>query len=252
MTVSSALEITNLSVTINKLQILKHISLQIPKHKITCIIGPSGSGKSTLIRTINRINANTDDLKTTGQILFNQQDILSTSTALPELRTQIGMVFQKPCVFPVSIKENVLFGIKRLQKLSKLDKENITAEHLKQVALWDEVSTRLDIPATALSIGQQQRLCIARSLAIKPQVLLLDEPTSALDPVSTFAIERMMLTLKETYTIVFVSHNLEQAKRIADHIVFISDGELIEQGSAERVFNHPTQPKTQRYLTSSL
>ncbi len=252
MTISSALELKDLSVYINNLQILKHINSQIPKHKITCIIGPSGSGKSTLIRTINRINADTEGVKATGRILFNEQNILSNTISLPELRTQIGMVFQKPSVFPTSIKENVLFGIKRLKKISKLEKENITKNQLKQVALWDEVRTRLDTQATSLSIGQQQRLCIARSLAVKPQILLLDEPTSALDPISTLAIERMMLTLKDQYTIVFVSHNLEQAKRIADYIVFISEGELIEQGSAERVFNHPTQLKTQRYLASSL
>lgn len=251
MTTPTALHIDHLTVKIHGKSIINQISLPIPQHKITCIIGPSGSGKSTLLRTLNRINTDTPGLSTEGQIFFNGQDILTKTYPLPELRAQIGMVFQKPCVFPVSIKENVLFGIQRLKSLSKTDKNTLVEKHLKNVALWDEVSNRLNDPATALSIGQQQRLCIARTCALNPQIILLDEPTSALDPISTQAIEQMMITLKDAYTVVFVSHNLEQAKRIADHLVFISDGKLMEHGPTQTLLKHPKHHKTLAYLKST-
>jgi len=242
------IQFKNFQVWINENHILDNIQLSIPKNEITCIIGPSGSGKSTLIRSINRINDEVTGLNTQGEIIFNGLSIKNKDVDVARLRTQIGMVFQKPCVFPKSIKENVLFGIQHLKKLSKLEKLQIAEEKLRAVSLWKEVSHRLNDKAISLSIGQQQRLCIARTLAVKPEVILLDEPTSSLDPVSTRAIEDMMVELKEKYTIVFVTHNIQQAKRIADNLVFICDGKLIEQGPASRLFSCSTNPQTKAYL----
>lgn len=243
------IEFKNFQVWINENHILNNIDLSIPKNEITCIIGPSGSGKSTLIRSINRINDEISGINTQGEILFNGFSINKKNTDVAQLRTQIGMVFQKPCIFPKSIKENVIFGIQHLKRLSKLEKLQIAEENLKAVSLWKEVAHRLNDKAISLSIGQQQRLCIARTLAIKPEVILLDEPTSSLDPLSTRAIEDMMVRLKKDYTIVFVTHNLKQAKRIADNLVFICEGKLIEQGAASKIFSCPSNPQTKAYLT---
>ena len=243
------IEFKNFQVWINENHILNNIDLSIPKNEITCIIGPSGSGKSTLIRSINRINDEVPGINTQGEIFFNGYSINEKNADVAQLRSQIGMVFQKPCIFPKSIKENVLFGIQHLKKISKLEKLQIVEENLKAVSLWKEVAHRLNDKAISLSIGQQQRLCIARTLAIKPEVILLDEPTSSLDPVSTRAIEDMMLKLKEEYTIIFVTHNIKQAKRIADNLVFICDGKLIEQGPTSKMISCPTNPQTRAYLT---
>ncbi len=242
------IKLEGLHVWIKENHILDGIDVNIPKNKITCIIGPSGSGKSTLIRSINRINDDVDGITTQGNINFNGSSILTSDTDIASLRTQIGMVFQKPCVFPKSIKENVLFGIQHLKKLSKIEKLQLVEQKLKTVSLWKEVSHRLNDKAISLSIGQQQRLCIARTLAVKPEVILLDEPTSSLDPLSTRAIEDMMVKLKEEYTIVFVTHNIQQAKRIADHLIFLCDGKLIEQGSARAMFSCPQNSQTKAYL----
>lgn len=243
------IQIKDLQVWINESRILNNITLSIPKNEITCIIGPSGSGKSTLIRSINRINDEVPGISTQGEIIFNGLSINNKNIDLAQLRTQIGMVFQKPCVFPKSIKENVLFGIQHLKKISKLEKFQIAEENLKAVSLWKEVAHRLHDKAISLSLGQQQRLCIARTLAIKPEVILLDEPTSSLDPISTRAIEDMMVRLKKKYTIIFVTHNLQQAKRIADNLVFICDGKLIEQGPASKMLSCPSNPETKAYVT---
>ncbi len=242
------LDISDFNVSINKTRILKNINLQIPKNQITCIIGPSGGGKSTLIRSINRINDDVVGYEQQGDIRFQNDSIFKRNLDVADLRKQIGMVFQKPCVFPKSISENVLFGIQHSIKLSKIEKAEIVEKQLKAAALWNEVSQRLEQKGSSLSIGQQQRLCIARTLAMEPQVILLDEPTSSLDPVSTRAIEEMMLKLKKTYTIVFVTHNIQQAKRIADRIVFMCDGEIIEQGTANEIFTKSQNPKTRSYL----
>ena len=252
MTILSTLEMVDFTVSIKKTEILKKINLRIEKNKITCIIGPSGGGKSTLIRSINRINDSVSEIYSDGTILFDSVSIHNKSVDPVELRSKIGMVFQKPCIFPKSIKENVLFGIQRLKKLSKAEKREIVEDQLKAVSLWEEVCHRLDEKATTLSIGQQQRLCIARTLATSPTVLLLDEPTSSLDPISTIAIEKMILALKEKYTIVFVTHNLQQAKRIADKLVFIQNGEIIEQGGANVLFSQPKQELTKAYLKGFL
>lgn len=239
----------NFDVWIEENHILSNISLSIPKNEITCIIGPSGSGKSTLIRSINRINDDVSGITIKGEIFFKGDAVNNRNLDVAKLRTQIGMVFQKPCIFPKSILENVLFGIQHLKKLSKIEKLVIAEENLKAVSLWKEVAHRLHDKAIGLSIGQQQRLCIARTLAVKPEILLLDEPTSSLDPVSTRAIEDMMLKLKEKYTIIFVTHNIQQAKRLADNLVFICDGKLIEQGSASQIFSCATNPQTRDYLS---
>ncbi len=247
-TLKEVIQIKNFQVWIKENHILANIQLSIPKNEITCIIGPSGSGKSTLIRSINRINDGISGLNIQGEIIFNGLSVNDKDVDVAQLRTQIGMVFQKPCVFPKSIKENVLFGIQHLKNLSKLEKLQIAEEHLKTVSLWKEVSHRLNDKAISLSLGQQQRLCIARTLAVKPEVILLDEPTSSLDPVSTRAIEEMMVKLKENYTIIFVTHNIQQAKRIADNLIFICDGKVIEQGPASRIFSCSTNPQTKAYL----
>lgn len=237
---------------INNTKILDGINLSLPEKQVTCIVGPSGSGKSTLIRSINRINDEVPGFWTKGNIDFGKHPVHSCKTNTAWLRSQIGMVFQKPCVFPKSIKENVLFGINHLKKLSKADKLQVAEHTLKTVSLWDEVAHRLHEKANGLSAGQQQRLCIARTLAIEPQVIFLDEPTSSLDPKSTRSIEDMMVNLKEQYTIVFVTHDIQQAKRIADHLVFLCDGRIIEAGPASTLFTNPSNPRTKAYLDDEI
>lgn len=240
-----------LSICIDDSLILNDVNLNIYKNAINCIIGPSGAGKSTLIRSFNRINEEVDGLQTKGSIHFNDDEIHSAGINKTRLRTQIGMVFQKPAVFPKSIKENILLGIKHHKKLAKLDKAKLVEKHLKAASLWKEVSHRLDEKAHSLSAGQQQRLCLARTLAVEPKVLLMDEPTSSLDPISSKAIEDLMLSMKKDYTIVFVTHNIQQAKRIADYITFMCDGEVIESGTKDQMFNSPQDRQTRQYLTDN-
>jgi len=244
----SAVTIRNFHVWFCDAHVLNDISVAFQKQKINCIIGPSGSGKSTLIRSINRINDEVEGFTTKGTIHFNGNNIYDRSLDVTDLRKQVGMVFQKPCVFPKSIRENVLFGIQHIRRLSKHERVRIVEENLKAVSLWKEVSHRLNDHAGSLSLGQQQRLCIARTIAVKPEVLLLDEPTSSIDPVSTRAIEELMVELKKQYTIVFVTHNIPQANRIADHLVFLCDGQVIEQGIKEKLFSNPEREQTWTYL----
>lgn len=246
---TSLIQVQQFNAWFERNHVLNDINLSFNQHQINCIIGPSGSGKSTLIRSINRINDDLSTFRYQGNILFRESSVYAEKDATT-LRTQIGMVFQKPCVFPKSIAENVLFGLKFCKKLSAHECRTIVEEKLKAVALWPEVKHRLDEPATALSIGQQQRLCIARTLAVNPDVLLLDEPTSSLDPVTSRAIEDLMLQLKERYTIIFVTHNILQAKRIADRLIFICDGRVIEQGNKEKLFKSPEQQQTWEYLNN--
>ncbi|MEP1152026.1 MAG: phosphate ABC transporter ATP-binding protein [Balneola sp.] len=242
------LHTSKLNVWINDSHILNDINLSIPKNEILCIIGPSGSGKSTLIRSFNRINDDVEGFNLQGTIQFKDGNIYDITQDTALLRSKIGMVFQKPCVFPVSIAENVLFGVQRQKKLSKIEKLNIVEENLKSVSLWKEVSHRLNDSATSLSIGQQQRLCIARTLAVKPEIIMMDEPTSSLDPVSARAIEDTILHLKKEYTIIFVTHNIQQAERVADQLVFLCDGKIIEQGPVNKLFKNPVNPQTKEYL----
>lgn len=228
--------------------ILQDISVRFCSNRINCIVGPSGGGKSTLIRSINRLNDEVEGAVLEGEISFDGKNVYDRDVDETQLRKKIGMVFQKPCIFPKSIRDNVLFGIQHLRKISKQEKARIVEDNLRAVSLWKEVCHRLGDRADTLSIGQQQRLCIARTLALNPEVLMLDEPTSSLDPVSTRAIEELMLQLKAEYTLIFVTHDILQAKRISDHLVFVCNGKIIEQGTKDKLFDHPDQQQTWEYL----
>ncbi len=238
-----------LSLEIANQTILKNINLSFKQGEITCIVGPSGGGKSSLLRSLNRIDSD-KNYSYSGDITLGTSSIFSKEYSLEQLRKHIGMVFQKPCVFPFSISKNILFGVKHHQRMTATQAEQLVVAKLKQVALYDEVSDRLDQSALELSIGQQQRLCLARTLAVDPQVLLLDEPTSALDPYSTSALENFVLDFKKQGTVVFVTHNIAQAKRIADHVVFLCNGEVIESGSTQHMFGCSATAQTQQYLNT--
>mgnify|MGYP001241995065 FL=1 len=227
-------------------QALKDICLEIPENKITALIGPSGCGKSTFIRCLNRMNDLVNNIRIEGQILYDNIDIYGKDVDVVELRKSIGMVFQKPNPFPMSIYDNVAYG-PRIHGQRNVDK--IVENSLKDSALWEEVSERLDQPALGLSGGQQQRLCIARTLAMKPDVILFDEPCSALDPISTGKIESLMEGLKNNYTQVIVTHNMQQAARISDCTAFFLLGELIEMGETKRIFEMPQEKSTEDYIT---
>ncbi len=227
-------------------QALKDICLEIPENKITALIGPSGCGKSTFIRCLNRMNDLVNNIRIEGQILYDNIDIYGKDVDVVELRKSIGMVFQKPNPFPMSIYDNVAYG-PRIHGQRNIDK--IVENSLKDAALWEEVSERLDQPALGLSGGQQQRLCIARTLAMKPDVILFDEPCSALDPISTGKIESLMEGLKDNYTQVIVTHNMQQAARISDCTAFFLLGELIEMGETKRIFEMPQEKSTEDYIT---
>ncbi len=230
-------------------QALKDISLNIEEHSITALIGPSGCGKSTFLKSLNRMNDLIPDVKITGEIKYKDQDIYAPSVDVNELRKDIGMVFQKPNPFPMSIYDNIAYGPRThgIRKKSELDE--IVEKSLKGAAIWDEVSDRLNKNALGLSGGQQQRLCIARALAVEPDILLMDEPTSALDPISTSKIEDLILELKKKYTIIIVTHNMQQAVRISDNTAFFLLGELIEYGNTEKIFSTPAKQKTEDYIT---
>ncbi len=227
-------------------QALKDICLEIPENKITALIGPSGCGKSTFIRCLNRMNDLVSNIRIEGQILYDDIDIYGKDVDVVELRKSIGMVFQKPNPFPMSIYDNVAYG-PRIHSQRNVDK--IVENSLKDSALWEEVSERLDQPALGLSGGQQQRLCIARTLAMKPDVILFDEPCSALDPISTGKIESLMEGLKDNYTQVIVTHNMQQAARISDCTAFFLLGKLIEMGKTKRIFEMPQEKSTEDYIT---
>ncbi len=241
--------INNLCLKIANQTILKNLNLSFQQGEVTCIVGPSGSGKSSLLRTLNRIDSN-KNYKYSGDVILDNKSIFAKDYSLEQLRKQVGMVFQKPCIFPFSITKNILFGAKHHEKMTAYQAEKLVIDKLKQVALYEEVRDRLDQSALELSIGQQQRLCLARTLAVNPQLLLLDEPTSALDPYSSGALERFVVDFKKQGTVVFVTHNIAQAKRIADHVVFICNGEVIESGSAEKMFSCSTTDQTKQYLNT--
>ncbi len=227
---------------------LHNINASFERNKITALIGPSGSGKSTLLRALNRIYELYPKQKATGEILLEGQNLLDSSVDLNQLRKEIGMVFQKPTPFPMSIFENIAFAVRLHEKLSKSEIENRVEESLKKAALWDEVKDKLHQPGTKLSGGQQQRLCIARTIAVKPEILLLDEPTSALDPISTKKIEALVTELKEHYTIIMVTHNLKQAERLSDNTMFMTDGEIVEYQSTKQFFGAPKDARTIDYI----
>jgi len=230
-------------------QALKNISMEVPEKSITALIGPSGCGKSTFLKTLNRMNDLIPGVRTTGQVLYRGRDILAQGVDVTTLRREIGMVFQKPNPFPMSIYDNVAYGPRTHGVRSKAKLDDIVEQSLRDAAIWNEVGDRLRRSALGLSGGQQQRLCIARALAVEPQVLLMDEPTSALDPISTARIEELAQDLKKRYTIVIVTHNMQQAVRISDNTAFFLLGDLIEYGSTERIFAQPTDKRTEDYIT---
>jgi phosphate transport system ATP-binding protein len=228
---------------------LKSITLDIPARQVTAMIGPSGCGKSTLLRVLNRMYDLYPGQRAAGEVIMDGQNILAADIDLNELRSRIGMVFQKPTPFPMSIYENIAFGVKLHERLSKAGMDERVEWSLVRAALWDEVRDRLGASATGLSGGQQQRLCIARTIAVRPEVILLDEPTSALDPISTLRIEELIDELKRDFTIVIVTHNMQQAARCADQVAFFYLGELVEAGPAAQMFTAPRERRTQEYIT---
>ncbi len=230
-------------------QALKNININIPEKSITALIGPSGCGKSTFLKTLNRMNDLVDGVRITGEIKYDGKDIFAKDTDINMLRRDIGMVFQKPNPFPMSIYDNIAYGPRTHGIRNKATLDEIVEKSLKGAAIWDEVKDRLKKSALGLSGGQQQRLCIARALAVEPKVLLMDEPTSALDPISTSKIEDLATELKEKYTIIIVTHNMQQAARISDKTAFFLLGDLIEFDDTERIFANPRDKRTEDYIT---
>ena len=230
-------------------QALKNISIRIPEKSITALIGPSGCGKSTFLKTLDRMNDLIPTVKITGEVKYHGKNIFDPSVDVNELRRQIGMVFQKPNPFPMSIYDNIAYGPRTHGIRAKARLDEIVEQSLRDAAIWDEVKDRLKKSALGLSGGQQQRLCIARALAVQPDVLLMDEPTSALDPISTSKIEELAISLKDRYTIIIVTHNMQQAVRISDQTAFFLLGELVEYGDTEQMFAQPKDKRTEDYIT---
>ncbi len=230
-------------------QALKSVTLHIPEHKVTALIGPSGCGKSTFLRTLNRMNDLIPGVRITGEVRYGETDIFDAGVDVNALRREVGMVFQKPNPFPMSIYDNVAYGPRTHGIRARVKLDEIVERSLKSAAIWDEVKDRLKKSALGLSGGQQQRLCIARALAVEPKVLLMDEPTSALDPISTSKVEELAEELKAKYTIVIVTHNMQQAARVSDQTAFFLLGELIEAGDTTSIFSMPQDKRTEDYIT---
>lgn len=245
----SVMTIKSLRLWYGKLQALNNIHMEIPEKNITALIGPSGCGKSTFLKTLNRMNDLIPGVKITGEILYRGRNIYDSAVDVNELRKNIGMVFQKPNPFPMSIYDNIAYGPRTHGIRGKAKLDDIVESSLRRAAIWEEVKDRLKKNALGLSGGQQQRLCIARALAVEPQILLMDEPTSALDPISTSHIEELAMKLKEKYTIVIVTHNMQQAVRISDRTAFFLLGDLIEFSETEKMFSQPRDKRTEDYIT---
>ena len=245
----TAIEVRNLHFFYGTFKGLKDINLNIAEHKFTAFIGPSGCGKSTLLRTINRMYSLYPGQRAEGQIKLYGQDILDPGQDLNLLRARVGMVFQKPTPFPMSIYDNIAFGVRLYENLNRSDMDDRVEWALSKAAIWNEVKDKLGQSGLSLSGGQQQRLCIARGIAVKPSVLLLDEPTSALDPISTGKVEELISTLKNDYTVVIVTHNMQQAARVSDYTAYMYLGELIEFGRTEAIFMKPNRQETEDYIT---
>ncbi|WP_186009439.1 phosphate ABC transporter ATP-binding protein PstB [Chromobacterium vaccinii] len=246
---ASKLEVRDLNFFYGNFHALKGIQLEIAPRKVTAFIGPSGCGKSTLLRTFNRMYELYPGLRAEGEIMLDGQNILARDVDVNLLRAKVGMVFQKPTPFPMSIYDNITFGVKLYEKLSKGEMEDRVEWALRKAALWDEVKDKLKQSGNSLSGGQQQRLCIARAVASKPEVLLLDEPTSALDPISTAHIEELIHELKEDYTIAIVTHNMQQAARVSDYTAYMYLGEMVEFGHTDTIFTTPQKKATEDYIT---
>ncbi len=243
--------VEGLDVFIGSNHILKNINVTIPDKQITCIIGPSGCGKSTLLKTFNRLIDSVEGVKLSGKVVVNGEDIVNGQGDITRLRRKMGLVSQRPCPLPMSIFDNVAYGC-RIHGIRNRKKLRMVVKfYLEAAGLWDEVKDRLNTPAVRLSIGQQQRLCLARSLAVEPQFILADEATSALDPISSKTVEELFVKLKDTYSIVMVTHTLRQALRIADNVIFMYLGEVVETGPAEKVFNDPQHELTKKYLSGA-
>jgi phosphate transport system ATP-binding protein len=246
---NAKIEVNDLNFFYNKFHALKNINLQIPEGKVTAFIGPSGCGKSTLLRTFNKMYALYPEQRAEGEILMDGENLLTTKRDISLLRARIGMVFQKPTPFPMSIYDNIAFGVKMFEKLTRSEMDDRVEWALSKAALWNEVKDKLNQSGYGLSGGQQQRLCIARGIAIRPEVLLLDEPCSALDPISTGRIEELIAELKSDYTVVIVTHNMQQAARCSDFTAYMYLGELIEFGETEKIFIKPVRKETEDYIT---
>jgi phosphate transport system ATP-binding protein len=244
-----ALKVRNLNFYYGKFHALKNINLDIPEKKVTAFIGPSGCGKSTLLRTLNRMYSLYPEQRAEGEILFEGENLVTSTRDVSLIRAKIGMVFQKPTPFPMSIYDNIAFGVKLFERLSKAEMDERVEWALTKAALWTEVKDKLQQSGSGLSGGQQQRLCIARGIAIRPEVLLLDEPCSALDPISTSKIEELIHELKNDYTVAIVTHNMQQAARCSDYTAYMYLGDLIEFGATEQMFIKPSKKETEDYIT---
>ncbi len=245
---TNKLKVENLNLFFSKKQILKNINIEFPRNQVTSLIGPSGCGKSTLLRSFNRMHDLTSDVQIDGKLKLDDLDLYDKKNSVTEIRRRIGMVFQKPNPLPKSIYENLAYAL-RIHNYSKQEIPELIENALKESFLWDEVKDELKKPAVKLSGGQQQRLCIARTIVLRPEVILMDEPCSALDPISTKKIEELILKLKENYTIIIVTHNMQQAQRISEKVAFMYLGELIEYDSCNVIFNFPKNELTQRYIS---
>ncbi len=246
---NAKIEVNNLNFFYNKFHALKNINMRIPEGKVTAFIGPSGCGKSTLLRTFNKMYALYPEQRAEGQIVMDGENLLETKRDISLLRARIGMVFQKPTPFPMSIYDNIAFGVLMFEKLTRSEMDDRVEWALTKAALWNEVKDKVHQSGYGLSGGQQQRLCIARRIAIRPEVLLLDEPCSALDPISTGRIEELIAELKSDYTVVIVTHNMQQAARCSDYTAYMYLGELIEFGETEKIFIKPVRKETEDYIT---
>ena len=242
------IRIQNLSVTYDGREVLSDITVDIPKNQITAIIGPSGCGKTTLLKTLNRLIDTSDGATFSGHVLFDGLNVLEKNVDVNDLRKKMGFIAQTPTPLPMSIYENIAYGPKVHGVQDKKELNSTVERCLRAAGLWDELKTRLSEPASKLSVGQQQRLCLGRALAVEPRVLLCDEPTSALDPISSKHIEDQLSALRKEYTVVLVTHTLRQAKRLADYVIFVYFGNLVEQGSAEDIFSTPKDPRTKAYI----
>jgi phosphate transport system ATP-binding protein len=245
----SKISVKDLNFYYGKFRALKDINLEIPENKVTAFIGPSGCGKSTLLRVFNRMFELYPEQRAEGQIILDGENLLKSKKDVAILRAKVGMVFQKPTPFPMSIYDNIAFGVKLFENLNATDMDERVEWALKKAALWGEVKDKLKQSGSSLSGGQQQRLCIARGIAIKPEVLLLDEPCSALDPISTAKVEELIVELKKDYTVVIVTHNMQQASRVSDYTAFLYLGRLVEFGETERLFLNPSKKQTEDYIT---
>jgi len=246
------ISIRNLSVFYGGLQVLKEVNLDIPAKRITVIIGPSGCGKTTLLKSLNRLLDDAEGVRISGQVVLDGEDIYAPRAEVTRIRKKMGLLSQKPQVLPMSVHDNVAYGPRLHGLRSKKDLDRRVEHYLKVAGLWEEVKDRLREPASILSVGQQQRLCLARGLAVEPEIILGDEPTSALDPQSSQNVERRLMELKQEYTVVVVTHILRQARRVADHLAFLYLGELVEHGPAAEVFANPRDPRTRAYLTGEI